>query len=111
MGGLNGGRPKEYLEMVRTLSVNIRDDYDRGIIALVHDESHINAYMRSHPCKILPVELNRPEEWADEHTKLIFREKTHIDPYFNKGRKTSLCARFKKGTTILFNAIRWYVKL
>ena len=111
MGGLNGGRPKEYLEMVRTLSVNIRDDYDRGIIALVHDESHINAYMRSHPCKILPVELNRPEEWADEHTKLIFREKTHIDPYFNKGRKTSLYARFKKGTTILFNAIRWYIKL
>ena len=109
MGGLNGGKSDVYLQMIQTLATNIRDDYSRGIIAQVHDESHINAYMRTHRCKQLSTTLNRPEEWADETTKLIFREKTHIDPYFNKGRKTSRWTHYKKGLIIIKNAIRWYL--
>lgn len=111
MGGINGGRSKEYLEMVRTLSANIRDDYNRGIIAKVHDQSHINAYMRTHACKIIPQEYCWPEEWPSSFKpKMVFRDKVKLDPYFNKGRKFSLSARFMKGCDILWNIVRWYLK-
>lgn len=110
MGGLNGGRSKEYLDMIKTLAYNIRDDYNRGIIARCHDESHINAYMRTHRCKILATDLNVPEEFTlSKEAKMIFREKTHIDPYFNKGRNRTFFGKVKKGCDIIWNAIRWYL--
>ncbi|MCM1511447.1 MAG: glycosyl transferase family 6 [Clostridium sp.] len=111
MGGINGGRSKEYLAMARTLAANIRDDYNRGIIAEVHDQSHINAYMRTHACKIITPEYCWPEEVTPEFPpKMIFRDKVKIDPYFNKGRKFTLEARFKKGSRMLWNVVRWYLK-
>lgn len=110
MGGINGGRSKEYLEMARTLAANIRADYNHGIVAVVHDQSHINAYMRTHACKIIPPEYCWPEEWdANFEPKMIFRDKVKVDSYFNKNRKFTLSARIKKGCTILWNAIRWYL--
>lgn len=112
MGGINGGRSREYLDMARTLATNIRDDYNRGIIAKVHDQSHINAYMRSHDCKIIPQEYCWPEEWESSFKpKMVFRDKVKVDPYFNKNRKFTLSARVKKGFLMLWNAIRWYLYL
>ncbi len=112
MGGINGGTSKAYLKMIHTLSRNIRDDYNRGIIAKVHDESHINAYLRTHPCKKLGREFCLPEEWIhdDEQPKNVFRNKVLLDPYFNKGRKFTSWAIFVKQCTILKNAIMWYLK-
>lgn len=111
MAGINGGRSKEYLELSRTLAANIRDDYNRGIIAVVHDQSHINAYLRTHKCKIITPEYCWPEEWpADFEPKMIFRDKYKYDEYFKRGRKTTLVARIKKGSSILWNALRWYLK-
>ena len=111
MGGLNGGTSKAYLQMIHTLSDNIRDDYNRGIIAKAHDESHINAYLRTHACKKLGREFCLPEEWiqAGEKPKNVFRNKVLVDSYFNKGRKFNLWARLKKGCNILWNAIIWYI--
>lgn len=110
MGGLNGGTSNAYLEMIRTLSHNIRDDYERGIIAKVHDESHINAYLRKHPCKILGAEFCWPEEWGvSDYNKIIFRDKVKIDPYFDKGRKHTVWAKIKKGFDYMKNAIAWYI--
>lgn len=111
MGGLNGGTSEKYLEMIRTLSKNIRDDYNRGIIAKFHDESHINAYMRNHSCKILSAELNSTEDSMTENSKMILREKTYIDPYFNKDRKFTKIARIKKAFCIARDIVRWYLKL
>ncbi len=111
MAGINGGRSKEYLELSRTLAANIRDDYNRGIIAVVHDQSHINAYLRTHKCKIITPEYCWPEEWsADFEPKMIFRDKYKYDEYFKRGRKATIPARLKKGAGILWNAIRWYLK-
>lgn len=111
MGGLNGGTAKAYLQMIQTLSMNIRDDYNRGIIAMVHDESHINAYLRTHACKKLGREFCLPEEFVKvgEQPKNIFRDKVKIDPYFNKGRDHSLKGKLKKGCKILWRAIQWYI--
>lgn len=112
MGGLNGGTADAYLTLIRTLSNNIRADYKRGFIAKVHDESHINAYLRRHRCKKLSSNLCMPEEWIEETDtpKNIFRNKVLVDPYFNKGRKFNIYARLKKGCAILWNCIRWYLK-
>lgn len=112
MGGINGGRSKEFLDMVRSLAINIRDDYSRGIIAKVHDQSHINAYLRTHACKIITPEYCWPEESpSDFEPKMIFRDKVRIDPYFDKGRKHSLWAKFRKGCTMLIDIFRWYLKI
>lgn len=111
MAGINGGRSKEYLEMVRTLAENIRDDYNRGIIAKVHDQSYINAYLSTHKCKIITPEYCWPEEWpTDFEPKMIFRDKYRYDEYFKRGRKTTITARLKKGSFIIWSAISWYLK-
>lgn len=43
-GGFNGGRSEEYLKMSKILADRIDDDFKRGIIAVWHDESHMNRY-------------------------------------------------------------------
>lgn len=112
MAGINGGRPQEYLDMVKTLASNIRDDYGRNIIARVHDQSHINAYLRNHPCKIITPEYCWPEESpSDFQPKMIFRDKVKVDPYFDKGRKHSIGAKIKKGCGMVFDIFRWYLKI
>lgn len=110
MGGLNGGRAKEYLEMIETLSRNIRTDYENGIIAIAHDQSHINAYMRTHQCKELPRELTWPEEWsASFEPKIVFRDKMKMGEPFVKGRNPSAWGRAKRLWLRLQHAIEWYV--
>lgn len=112
MAGINGGRTKDYMDMVRTLAHNIRDDYNRNIIAKVHDQSHINAYLRNHRCKIISPEYCWPEESpCDIQPKMIFRDKVKVDPYFDKGRKHSIGAKIKKGCGMVFDIFRWYLKI
>ena len=111
MGGLNGGKADNYLQMIKALSQNIRNDYDEGIVAKVHDESHINAYLRSHPCKKIGRECCWPEEWEakDFTPKMVFRDKVLQDSYFDKGRKHSLLAKAKKAAGMAWSAVRWYL--
>lgn len=111
MGGINGGTTKAYLQMIETLAKNIRADYNNGIVACVHDESHINKYLRTHKCKILGDEYCYPEEWVKNgyKPKMVFRDKVKLDPYFNKGRDHSLRGKIKKGGHILWRAIKWYL--
>lgn len=61
MGGLNGGLTPYYLELINTLSKNINDDLKKGIIALWHDESHLNHYMLGKSPKILSPSYGYPE--------------------------------------------------
>lgn len=111
MGGINGGIAKDYIKMIETLALNIRKDYKNGIIAYVHDESHINKYFRTHDCKVLAPEYCFPEEWIYPgfRPKIIFRDKVKLDPYFNKGRSHSLKGKIKKGVIIIKRAIQWYI--
>ena len=109
MGGINGGTSKDYLRMIRILSDNIRKDFEKGIIAIVHDESHINAYLHTHPCKALSQEYCWPEEWSSSFSPLIvFRDKVRVDSSFNKGRNRSKWGRIKKGIRILYRAFIWF---
>lgn len=44
-GCFNGGRTDDYLELIRTCAKNIEIDKKNGIIAIWHDESHLNKYI------------------------------------------------------------------
>ncbi len=61
-GCVNGGITKFYLEMSATLAANIDKDLEKGIIAIWHDESHLNAYLARHPeFKALDAGYAKPE--------------------------------------------------
>ncbi|MDR1518119.1 MAG: glycosyl transferase family 6 [Dysgonamonadaceae bacterium] len=70
-GGLNGGASVPYLKMINALSANIDDDYRRKVIALWHDESHINRYIIGKNVKILPPSYLYPEGWDIPFEKTI----------------------------------------
>lgn len=44
-GGVNGGKSSYYLEMIEKLSKDIQINLANNIIAIWHDESHLNHYM------------------------------------------------------------------
>ena len=52
-GAFLGGSTSSFLKMSRLLSDNIKADRKRGIIALWHDESHMNRYMIDHPPSLI----------------------------------------------------------
>lgn len=111
MGGLNGGSSEKYLAMVRTLCQNIRTDYAKGIIAIFHDESHLNAYLRHHSCKRLGREYCLPEEWVKkgDAPKIVFRNKVKLNGCFNKGRKQGFLSRHTKKIKKKWHTLRWYL--
>ena len=44
-GAFNGGTTDAFMTMCHTLSKNVQTDLDKGIVACVDDESHLNAYL------------------------------------------------------------------
>jgi hypothetical protein len=44
-GGFNGGAYEAFIRMSKEISANIDDDYSRDLIAVWHDESHLNEYV------------------------------------------------------------------
>lgn len=76
MGSFNGGKTKEYLEMCQSLKDNIESDEQKGIIALWHDESHLNSYFLTHRVKVLSPEFAYPEEMKLPYSpKILLRDK------------------------------------
>lgn len=72
-GGVNGGTAKAYLQMVDTLRAAIDEDESKDIVAIWHDESHINKYILSHSHKLL-----NPGYCSPEESHLPFEEKIII---------------------------------
>lgn len=109
-GFLNGGTTAVFVKMVEELAGNTRTDLENGIIAVVHDESHLNAYFHKHKGKCLPYALCRPEEWGiADANKIMLRDKVKLDSYFDKGRKHSFAAKIVKAFAMMWHAIRWYL--
>lgn len=74
--------------MCEQLLSNILKDKENGIIALWHDESHLNHYMLDRvDLKILGVEFGVPEGWSIQSNtiKIIIQDKSH--PRFGRGVK------------------------
>ena len=48
-GGFNGGSTKEFLKMSEVIADRVTKDLEKDVIALWHDESHMNRYLIDNP--------------------------------------------------------------
>jgi hypothetical protein len=82
-GGFFGGRSSDFLNISRILRNNIDIDLGNGIVAIWHDESHINNYFLEYPPSIVLGEgFSCPEEHLGGHG---FSDPTIL--FLNKGEK------------------------
>jgi hypothetical protein len=60
-GGFVGGSTEEFLKMSKAIAANIDEDRRYGILAIWHDESHLNKYLHDNPpARILGPEFCSP---------------------------------------------------
>lgn len=81
-GSFNGGRSKEFLELIHTLYENTQTDKKNNIVALWHDESHLNRYILNKNPLVLPpnytwalFDLELHEVFKD-NLKIVMRSKS-----------------------------------
>lgn len=92
-GGLMGGRADAFLAACTAISCRIEQDFDRGVLALWHDESHWNAYIDQALAGTARVHLLDPgflypEGWSIPFAaRIVLREKSAvIDVHRIKGQ-------------------------
>ena len=73
-GGFFGGNSPDFIHLTKTIKKNIDEDLSKGIIAIWHDESHLNRYFLDYPpFKSMDKGFSSPEE-------LLGQDK-YKDPY------------------------------
>lgn len=96
MGGFNGGIATDYLQLIEQLDAAIDEDITNGIIALWHDESHLNKYFANHAnIKVLDPSFGFPEGWSlPFEPKIIVLNKDKIGGHaWLRSRKKSLISK------------------
>lgn len=48
-GGFNGGKTEIFMKMAKHIADNVSKDLENGVVALWHDESHMNRYLIDNP--------------------------------------------------------------
>lgn len=80
-GGFNGGRTKEYLDMINTLRGWVNEDIKNRSIALWNDESYLNKYLLDKTPLVLERNYMYPQEWSLKdcpgEMKIMLRDKTN----------------------------------
>lgn len=78
-GGFYGGSYDEFLRINAVMSSNIMDDMSRNVMAIWHDESHLNRYFwDNRPTLLLSPSYCYPESWDLPYTKrLLALDKNH----------------------------------
>lgn len=82
MGGLNGGKTSAYMDMVHKLKENVDEDTKNGVVAVCHDESHLNRFIiERDDVKVLPPCYGYPEGWnlPYEPVMLILDKSKYFD--------------------------------
>lgn len=76
-GGFYGGKSEHVYSLLQEVLLHIATDYNNNIIAIWHDESHLNRYFIDHkPSLILPREyLARPFDFPQ---RLVVLDKDHM---------------------------------
>lgn len=96
-GGLSSGKREEYLFLINELEKRIDIDKSNNVIAMWHDEFHLNRYAIAHQkkIKILNPSYEYSEGWKlPFETKIIIRDKNKYGEYIflrnqNRGLKKS----------------------
>ncbi len=70
-GGLNGGSADKYLKFIKTAAQWIEEDENNKIMAIWHDESHLNKYILDKKVKILHPGYLYPEDSNLPFEKII----------------------------------------
>jgi len=80
-GGFNGGTSENFLQMSKSIAKNINIDMENDIIAIWHDESHMNRYFIDNiPTNILSPSYCYPESWdLPYERKLLALDKNHTE--------------------------------
>ena len=80
-GGFNGGKRDKFLSMCDELSFCVDQDKAKGIVAVWHDESHLNRYLSVHkPTVILsPAYCYQEELSMPLPRKLVALKKNHAE--------------------------------
>jgi hypothetical protein len=76
MGSFNGGKSDKYIKLIEELSANIDKDLKNNVIAIWHDESHLNSYFLDKSVLALSPEY----AWAERmnlpfEKKILLRDK------------------------------------
>jgi hypothetical protein len=78
-GGFNGGTSQAYLQMAEKIRDGVEEDKKKNIMAVWHDESHLNRYLFDNPpAGVLSPSFCYPENyngrygWAPEQYKPVF---------------------------------------
>ncbi len=111
MGAANGGCSKDYLQLIETCYKNTQIDLQNGIIAMYHDESHLNKYVAGKQILELSPAYLYPED-SDlkfDPKILIINKAKHGGKYFDKLSKTAYFRRVELFTKRLFRGIFWYI--
>lgn len=89
-GCLWGGETKEFIKLNNTLINNVQTDLENNIIAVWHDESHLNKYFYNNKEKLstLSSSFCYPENWNLPLKKIIIHKDKNMIEY----------PRFKGGT-------------
>ena len=81
-GGFFGGSSEEFIEMSEIIKSNIEDDLSRNIMALWHDESHLNNFLYYNPPSMIlehPFAIAESYETPDDEiTKILFIDKSKL---------------------------------
>ena len=76
-GGFFGGKSDEFLKISKVIESNINEDLSNNIVAIWHDESHLNKYfLNNPPTLILPLGVAADENHKHPHSKIFFLDKT-----------------------------------
>jgi histo-blood group ABO system transferase len=87
-----GGKSKNFLKMAEIISARVSEDEGNGIIAVWHDESHLNKYFNENPPVDLPPSYMFPEELMGNDRypwkpKIVAVNKDAFDTSFNDEKK------------------------
>jgi len=97
-GCFNGGRTPEFLQLIKTCKEQTEIDLKNNVMALWHDESHLNKYLLDKPVKAVTSIYGKHQEWRKpKHAKVIIIEKRKffdVNTFKGKNVKRISLSRF-----------------
>ena len=112
MGIFFGGRTEAFNELSEKCDGWIRDDLKQGIIAVYHDESHLNRYFIGREILEMYPSYGYPEGWKLPFTPriIILNKVIHGGPEFDKMAGISMMKKVINKFMFIIKTVKWYYK-